>query len=82
MKLQRVVGFFFGQNTQSLIILSPATGEKHFLLVLWICNFKSFNFLCLLTAPPEPIAQTGRKEREKGVTRHIIGHFETVLRVS
>ena len=32
-KLQRVVGFF-GQNTQSLIILSPATGENHFLLVL------------------------------------------------
>ena len=43
-----VVGFceiaacsrIFGQNTKSLIILSTATGENRFVLVLWICNFK------------------------------------------
>ena len=50
-----VVGFreiaacsrIFGQNTKFLMILSTTTGENRFLLVLWVCNFKYFNILCV-----------------------------------
>jgi len=37
-KLQHI-NRLFGQNTKSRIILSTATGENRFVLVLWISNF-------------------------------------------